>query len=188
MKVIKLISSLASVLILLPASPMPAFRERIVNPAGWNFPDPSKLAILRTEDVVIPGIPIKIIREWRRPNPGSKPYFIYNEPHFYQGAVKRRKKIKERVDSLATYRSLENRLFCYSYLRLNEHSGAAEYSFICDLDDDGCFESQFYPDSDEAEERLLSFIIKIKLGLSEDAMLVRRIITSVVLDLKAGTK
>jgi hypothetical protein len=188
------LKSLAVFLIIPVVILAPTPYERIISAAGWNVPEPTKMIPDKAEKITLSGIPIEITAESWKTLGMNHDYDIENKEHLIGKPVDPNAFYKERVEYLTLYKTPEGRILCYRYVRLlvGPHPqlvGPAVFSFICDLDDDGSNESQFYVgDSDEAEVTLLTSILRIKLGLSGDAELMRRLIRSIVSDLKARAK
>lgn len=146
----------------------------LLNPRGWSLPDKDQLVLDRINKVKYPGIEGEIIEElWKLPK-GSR-YRIKSRPHW------RTNPLSEEVLWFTIIKGPDNKVLCYKYARLfsDPKSGASlggTSTYICDLDNDGQCESQIDGGSDEKNSELLTSILKVKLGLSKEAELVRRII------------
>jgi len=148
-------------------------QERIFNSKGWNLPDAIKMPLEGVERIKLPGIPIDIIIETRYLGQGSE-YYIKNPPWRVGKGIDSHTLINEQVMRLKTYRSPDGQVLCYWY---NYGLGgppsaaavAAVASYICDLDGDGRNETRISPLGEPVEKESLLSIIRVKLGLSDEA-------------------
>jgi len=162
--------------------------ERIINISGWNLPDPNKMVFRKIEKIVLPGIPIEVTTEERYVGPDSE-YYIQNPPRSVGKAIDSRALINERVEALTIYKDPDGHVLCYWYVcgfggPPRQRKGGMSAAFICDLDDDGCNETKISYLGEVKRHELLSSLLRVKLGLSEEAELVRKVIRSSVAQLR----
>ena len=143
-------------------------------PEGRNIPDTKKLVHVRNGTLNVPGIKDEIKAErWELPK--GSPYRITAFYPWHHGPV------SEEVGWLVIYRAPDDKILCYEYGRFlrDKKSGdeiGGTLSFIADLDNNGRYESQFDDAGEIGDKLLLASIIRLKLGISEETDLVRRII------------
>ena len=175
-------ASLALGLFALLPRTAPENGEIVLNRNGWKLPDTTKLVLEKVERMTLPGIPVEIHAEWWKLPEGS-PYRIENFPnarskHFDPGSP-----LIEELGRLIIFKTPKDEVLCHQYIRslTGKYTGlslGATFTFICDFDNDGTYEFQMGGGSEENDRILLVSIIRIKLGLSEETDLVRRIIGS----------
>ncbi len=166
--------------------------ERIFNPEGWNIPDVSKLTFLKTEKLSLPGLPFAISGEWWMTKEGSR-YHIKNYPGWGSEATSVwSRKVDEEVGSLTIYKGPEGQVLFYLYMFLIKDDARHEGAYaeiICDLDGDGVNESQFGYTSQQVPEKIMAAIAGIKVGISDESQLVKRMVISALHQLgEARTK
>lgn len=157
-------------------------REMVLNPNGWNVPEVTKMVLEKVEAITLPGIPNELVAEyWMhgadpsyritnllpwRPKP-SAPNILYNE----------------KVARLTIYKTSSGRILCFEYARILEDRSkklpiGGLTTLISDLDENGKYEFQMSNGNEAGDRKLLISLIRIKLGLSEETDLVRRIVRS----------
>lgn len=164
--------SLTFVVLTFPLQTDPLNTDKLLNPSGWNLPDVTKMVLEKVETISLPGIPDNLVAEYWRYRRDS-PYRITNLWR------------KEQVLGLTIYKGPSDKILCFRYARVLE--GRAKGSTLgilitlnSDLDGDGSYEFEICGGSEGANEKLLNSILRIKLGLSEETELVRRIIGSML--------
>jgi len=175
-------ASLALGLIALLPQTNPANREMVLNINGWNLPDTTKLVLEKVETITLPGIPLELIAESWKPGKDAS-YRIINPPPWRPKPSALNVLFSEEVRNLVIFRESKDKTLCIRYTRVLESQGTGLpvgviSTFISDLDDDGKYEFQMGGGYEAADKKLLISILRIKLGLSEEADLVRRIIGS----------
>ncbi len=154
--------------------------EVILNPEGWKLPDLNELVRDDFGKIALPGTAIKIRAEtWKLPD--GSPYLITLPSEDLED-------LYEQVLSLVIYRSPDDKILCYEYVgylikRKSKDILGETASYICDLDGDGILETQFGATSEGKSKRLLVSILRIKLGVSNESDLVRKIISSALLEI-----
>ncbi len=166
-------------------------QENVLNPRGWNLPDTSRLTLKAREEMAFPGVPVKITCELWIARPGSH-YQITNLPRcFSRGRTPDLDPTRmyfERPQQLLICKAKDGRPLCYDYECLVSYLQTAPEpspwfgvrSLICDLDGDGIFESQFGRDNSEEYNRMRASVLRIKLGVSTESDLVRRLVKATV--------
>jgi len=157
-------------------------RAKVLNPNGWNLPDVKKLVLEKVETITLPEIPIELIVESWRPGPDST-YRITNLSPWKPKPTSLNIHFREKVRSLTIFRVSADEALCFQYGRVLEAESTGLpvggiSTFISDLDNDGKYEFQMGNGYEAADRKLLISILRIKLGLSEEADLVRRIVSS----------
>jgi len=157
-------------------------QERALNPNGWNVPDVKKLEFVKAETITLPEIPVELIVESWTAGPESS-YKITNLSPWKPKPTSQNIHYIERVRSLTVFRVSKNKTLCFKYTRILEVENTGLSiggisTYISDLNDDGTYEFQMGNGAEVADRKLLVSILRIKLGLSEEADLVRRIVSS----------
>ena len=161
--------------------------EVLLNPEGWKLPDLNELVRDKFGKIALPGIASKISAEaWKLPD-GSV-YLMPFHPFRQTVPLEDREGLCEQVLGLVIYRSSANKILCYEYTRylIKRESKIVlgeTASYICDLDGDGILETQFDATSEGKDQRLLVSILRIRLGVSDESDLVRKIINSALLEI-----
>jgi len=174
--------ALAFCLSVVPSQRKPEYGEIVLNPKGWKLPDLTKLVLEKVERMTLPGIPDEIRAEWWKLPEGS-PYRIENFPNARSEHFDPDSPLIEELGRLIIFKTPKDEVLCHQYIRVltGKYTGlslGATFTFICDLDNDGTYEFQMGGGSEKNDRILLVSILRIKLGLSEETELVRRIIGS----------
>jgi hypothetical protein len=159
--------------------------EMVLNPKGWNLPDTKRMIPARVEKLTLADIPFEIRVEVWTGNTETT-YQIRNLLYGSLPALTANRPVLENPLDLFIFKTPEGKTLCYRYCRqITDKSGfayGAVITYICDLDDDGLNEFQMEAGIEPA--KLLTAIIKIKLGLSEQTDLIRRTISSALRAMK----
>jgi len=165
----------------------PRIPKVLLNPKGWSLPDLNELVRDKSVKIALPGIRSRIGAEtWRLPDRSL--YLIPYRPFWGKALSEEWGDLCEKVLSLVIYWSPANKILCYEYARYlirQESKGilGVTASYICDLDGDDILEAQFDATSEGKVKRLLASILRIKLGVSEESDLVRKIVSSALLQI-----
>lgn len=162
-----------------------AWTEYVLNPKGWNLPDTRRMILAKVERLTIADIPFEIRVEVWTENTETI-YQIKNLLYGSLPALTANRPVLENPLGLSIFKTPEGKTLCYEYCReITDKSGftyGAVITYICDLDDDGL--NEFQMESGVEPTKLLTAIIKIKLGLSEQTDLIRRTISSALRAMK----
>jgi hypothetical protein len=155
-----------------------------MNPKGWNLPDKTNLILEKIERITIPGLHSEISAEWWK-LPKESPYLITANSPLENDHQDANALLSEQVMNLIIYKSPDDKILCYEYTRRLLRKRTRQIlgitaSYVCDLDDDGICETQLPALSEGTNGKLLLSILRIKLELSDEAELVKRIIRSAI--------
>lgn|GEM_PF-1923232 len=162
--------------------------EAIFNPNGWSLPKKELFKLDEIQAVALPGVPHEIVAEKWRPKKISEELGttlpLYQEPEQSSvGPI-----TSDEVLFLTTYKTKDGRIICHLCTRVLQFKpglyGLVYNSYVCDLDGDGSYESQFPCQSDSEEALLLASIARIKLGQSGEDWLVNKMVLSILCQLK----
>ena len=160
----------------------------IFNPNGWNLPDMGLFELDEIQTVALPGVPYEIMAEKWRPKKGSEKLST-NLPLYQETKMSSAGPITgDEVLFLTVYKTRDGRVICCRCDRVLQFSpelyGLAVVSYICDLDGDGSYESQFPSESDSENKAALTSIARIRLGQSEEDWLVDKMVRSILCQLR----
>jgi len=116
---------------------------------------------------------------------GTK-YIMKNILYGSLPALPANRPVLENPWTLRVYKASDGTKLCYYYAREITDKAGFTYggviTFICDLDDDGV--NEFQMEAGIEPDKMLASILKIKLGISDEADLVKRTIRSALRAMK----
>lgn len=162
-----------------------AWTEIVLNPKGWNLPDTKEMSLSGVESLEIEGIPRGIqVGTWAEKS-GTK-YRMKNILYGSLPALAANHPVLESPWTLRVYKAADGTHLCCHYARQITDKAVFSYSgvitFICDLNDDGV--NEFQMEAGVEPDKVLASIIRIKLGLSDEAELIKRTIRSALRAMK----
>jgi len=140
------------------------------------------------QEVALPGLPYEITAEKWRPKKISEKLST-NLPLYQEAGQSAVGPItSDEVLFLTAYKTRDGRIICYLCQRVLQHEpglyNSVIISYVCDLDGDGSYESQFPFQSASENRELLASIARMKLGQSEENWLVSKMVRSILCQLK----
>jgi hypothetical protein len=162
-----------------------AWTEIVLNPKGWNLPDTKRMIFVKVENLAMAGIPFEIqVETWTADSETT--YRIKNLLYGSLPALAANRPVLENPLDLFVFKTPDGKTLCYEYSREITNKAGFTYgavtTYICDLDDDGL--NEFQMEAGVEPIKLLMSIMRIKLGLSEEAGVIRRTIISALREMK----
>lgn len=166
--------------------------QEIFNPNGWSLPKKELFRLDESQATVVPGLPYEVTAEKWRPKNGSEKLST-NLPLYPEAELSPVGPISsDEVLLLTAYKTTDGRMICYLCQRVLKYASGlynnVVESYVCDLDGDGSYESQFPVESESEKTETLGSIARIKLGQSEEDWLVNKMIRSLLCQLREGAK
>jgi len=162
-----------------------AWTEIVLNSKGWNLPDTAKMVLIESKKVDINGIPREIRMEIWMGKDETK-YRIRNLLYADMPDLAANHPVLENPLALWVYKAADGTDICYRYTREITDKAGFTYgvviTFICDLDADGV--NEFQIEAGIEPDKMLASILRIKLGLSDEADLIKRTIRSALRAMK----